>query len=142
MKRCHQTCMMFLRSFALALVAILTSSCAVLDALDAMPIPTLATEIPTLTPTIVWFPPSVTPTLGAAATPKPPTPEMRPGLGSTILTDDFSNPRLWDIATSDQGSAEVNDNRLILSAQSKVYKLSLRTASSFAPMRWRITASR
>jgi hypothetical protein len=51
---------------------------------------------------------------------------MRPGIGSTTLTDDFSDPSLWDIATSDQASADINDNRLILSAQSKVYMLSLR----------------
>jgi hypothetical protein len=126
MKRCHQTHVMFLRSLALALAAILTSSCAVLDALNATPTPSPVAAPPTLTPTIVWFPPSATPSLGAAATPKPPTPEMRPGIGSTTLTDDFSDPSLWDIATSDQGSAEINDNRLILSAQSKSYMLSLR----------------
>ncbi len=126
MKRCHQTYVMFLRSLALALAVILTSSCAVLDALNATPTPSPVAAPPTLTPTIVWFPPSATPSLGAAATPKPPTPEMRPGIGSTTLTDDFSDPSLWDIATSDQGSAEINDRRLILSAQSKAYMLSLR----------------
>ncbi len=118
--------MIFLYLLLLMLVVTLTSSCVVLDALIATPIPTLVPEIPTLTPTIVWFPPSETPTPGAPATPKPPTPEMRPGLGSTILTDDFSDPSLWDIASSDMGSAEINDNRLILSAKSKVYMLSLR----------------
>lgn len=118
--------MMFLQTLILVLFAGLTSSCTVLDILNATPIPTPVTETPTLTPTIVWFPPSVTPTLGAAATPKPPTPEMRPGIGSTILTDDFSDPSLWDIATSDQASADINNNRLILSVQSKVYMISLR----------------
>lgn len=121
--------MMFLMSLlwaaALAMIFLL-SSCAVLDALIVPPAPILVTETPSLTPTIVWFPPSVTPTQGVAATPKPPTPEMRPGIGSTTLADDFSDPSLWDIATSDQGSADINDNRLILSAQGKVYMLSLR----------------
>jgi hypothetical protein len=126
MKLCHQTHMMFLRSLVLALVAILTSSCAVLDALNTTPIPSPVTSTPTLTPTIVWFPPSVTPTLGAAATPKPPTPEMRPGIGSTTLTDTFSDPTLWNTAKSDQAGADINDNRLILSAESKVYIFSLR----------------
>jgi hypothetical protein len=126
MKYCHQRRMILLRTLVLVPFAILAASCSVLDALNATPIPTLATETPTLTPTIVWFPPSVTPTLGAAATPKPPTPEMRPGIGSTTLADDFSDPSLWNLATSDQGSADINDNRLILSAQSKVYMFSLR----------------
>ncbi len=128
--------MMFLRFFILTLVAGLTSSCSVLDLLNAAPIPVPVTETPapSATPTIVWFPPSVTPTLGAAATPKPPTPEMRPSMGDTILTDDFSKPALWDTAVSDQASADINDNRLILSVQSKVYMISLRrdlTADDF-----------
>jgi hypothetical protein len=129
MKFCHQTTMIFLRTLVLVLVAGLISSCAALDvlnSLNATPIPTPVTEMPTLTPTIVWFPPSVTPTQGAAATPKPPTPEMRPGIGKTTLTDDFSDSSLWNTAISEQGSAEVNDNRLILAAQSKVYMFSLR----------------
>jgi hypothetical protein len=110
---------------ALAMTFLL-SSCAVLDALNATPTPTVVTETPTLTPTIVWFPPTITPTLGAVATPKPPTPEKRPGIGETALTDDFSDPSLWNLPTSDWAGAEINDNRLILSAQSKVYINSLR----------------
>ncbi len=135
--------MIFLRTLVLAFVAGLTSSCAVLDVVDALnatPIPTLATETPTLTPTFVWFPPSATPTLGAAATPKPPTPEMRPDIGKTILSDDFSDPDLWNTAVSDQGSAEVNSNRLILAAQSKVYMLSLRRDFSAGNFYAEITA--
>jgi hypothetical protein len=97
-----------------------------LDALNATPAPILLTETPQPTSTIVWFPPSATPTLGASSTQKPPTPEMRPGIGTTTLTDEFSDPSLWDTATSDQASAEINSNRLILSAQSKMYVISLR----------------
>jgi hypothetical protein len=51
---------------------------------------------------------------------------MRPGIGSTYLTDNFSDPTLWDTAKADQASADINDNRLILSVQSKVYMISLR----------------
>jgi hypothetical protein len=105
-----------------------------LDELNTTPIPVLSTETPLPTPTIDWFPASATPTLGALSTQKPPTPEMRPGLGATTLTDDFSDPSLWDTATSDQASADIDSNRLILSAQSKVYMISLRrelTASDY-----------
>jgi hypothetical protein len=118
--------MMFLRFFRLLLIAGFTSSCAVLDALNTTPVPILATETPQPTPTINWFPASATPTLGAFSTKKPPTPEMRPGLGTTYLTDDFSDPSLWDTATSDQASAEIDSNRLNLSVQSNVYMVSLR----------------
>jgi hypothetical protein len=126
MKTCHQIHMMYLRIFLLLLIAAFTSSCAVLDVWNATPAPILLTETPLPTSTIDWFPASATPTLGALSTPKPPTPEMRPGIGSTTLTDDFSDPTLWDIATSDNASAEMDSNRLILSAESKVYMLSLR----------------
>lgn len=51
---------------------------------------------------------------------------MRPGLGITTLTDNFSDPSLWDTATSDQASAEIDNNRLNLSVESKLYMISLR----------------
>jgi hypothetical protein len=110
------------------------SSCAVLDALNATPTPVPLTETPIPTPTIDWFPASATPTQGVIPTQIPATPEMRPGLGATILTDDFSDPFLWDTATSDQGSANIDNNRLNLSVESQVYMISLRhdlTASDY-----------
>jgi hypothetical protein len=134
MKSCHQIYMMFLRLSILILVAGFGSSCAALDALNATPAPIVWTETPQPTPTINWFPPSATPTLGALSTPIPPTPEMRPGIGPTTLTDNFSDLSLWDTAASDQASAEINDNRLNLSAESQVYIISLRhelTASDY-----------
>ena len=51
---------------------------------------------------------------------------MRPGLGTEILTDDFSRASRWDIASSDEASAAIKNNRLTLSVQSEVYMLSLR----------------
>jgi hypothetical protein len=142
MKRCHKTRMIFLRLVISVLFAGLMNSCAVLDALLSAPAPLSNTETPTVavTPTIVWFPPTVTPTLGAVATPRPPTPEMRPGIGSTSLTDDFSDPKLWDTSASDQASAAVNDNLLILSAQPKIYMLSLRHGLSAGDYYAEITA--
>lgn len=113
-----------IRAFALAMM-ILTSSCAQLDAILATPIPLTATETPLPTPTINWFPPSATPTLITLPT-KAPTPEMRPGLGAEIITDDFSRASRWDIASSDEASAAIKNNRLTLSVQSEVYMLSLR----------------
>jgi hypothetical protein len=104
------------------------TSCAALDALDALnatPIPIIPTETPLPTATIVWFPPSATPSAQPFST-YAPTPEMRPGLGSTFLTDDFSDRFLWDIAASDQASADIQDNRLTLAVQSQVYMTSMR----------------
>ena len=102
--------------------------------MNATPTPIIATETPLPTPTIVWFPAFGHSHAGSFIHPKPPTPEMRPGLGTTTLTDEFSDPSLWDTATSDQASADIDNNRLNLSAQSKVYMISLRhelTASDY-----------
>jgi len=51
---------------------------------------------------------------------------MRPGLGAAILTDDFSTSTLWDIAASDEASAGIDGNSLLIAAQSGVYMTSLR----------------
>jgi len=101
------------------------TSCSTLDVWLATPLPPTQTETPLPTATINWFPASVTPTLQVLST-NPPTPEMRPGLGDEILTDDFSDPALWSLAASDQASADIKNNRLTLSVQSEVYMLSLR----------------
>jgi hypothetical protein len=106
-------------------MTLLITSCAVLDSMNATPVEIPATETPIPTATINWFPPSATPTFQILAT-KSPTPEMRPGLGASVVTDDFSDPALWDIASSDQASAIMEDNHLTLAAQSGVYMLSLR----------------
>jgi hypothetical protein len=125
MKSCHQIHMMFLRFLILILIAGFGSSCAALDAFIGTPLPPFTTDTPLPTATIVWFPPSMTPSPQAFST-YPPTPEMRPGVGTLFLTDEFSDKSLWDIAASDQGSAAIENNQLTLAAQSKVYMLSLR----------------
>lgn len=113
-----------LRAGALATTLLLTA-CSTLDAILATPIPPTQTETPLPTATINWFPASATPTPQVLPT-NPPTPEMRPGLGNEILTDDFSDPSLWDTAASSQASADIQNNHLTLAVQSKVYILSLR----------------
>ena len=72
-----------------------------------------ATETPLPSPTIVWFPPSATPSPQALAT-QIPTPEQKPGIGAITLTDDFSSPDLWNPASSNEGSAIISDNHLTL----------------------------
>ncbi|MDH5605645.1 MAG: hypothetical protein OEY93_02045 [Anaerolineae bacterium] len=78
------------------------------------PTPT-ATTAPTLTatPTIVWFPPTSTPTRQVTVTPAP-TEELRPGVGSLILADDFSNGEEWSLVETASTSAAVVNNHLTL----------------------------
>jgi hypothetical protein len=86
------------------------------------PIPT---ETATPTQTIVWFPPSATSTQLMVPT-QTGTPEMNPGVGGVLLEDDFSDDEVWDIATSDTGSAAINRNRLTLAVQPGYYLASMR----------------
>jgi len=87
--------------------------------------PPMLTDTPIPTQTIVWFPPSATPTLLAFPT-YTATPEMGPGIGAETLSDDFSDDSIWDTATSNQGSAAISRNRLTLAVQPKYYLASMR----------------
>jgi hypothetical protein len=109
---------------AITLATTLLTSCTTLDAFNAAaPIPVTLTETALPTATIVWFPPSPSP---QAYSTYAPTPEMRPGLSTILLNDNFSDPFLWDTAISDQASADIQNNRLTLAVQSDVTMTSLR----------------
>ncbi len=122
----------------------LLEACSVLElpAATALPSEDAPVSIPmeiTPTPTIDWFP--MTPT----ASPAPyathtATPEMRPGIGQTTLSDSFSDEELWDTAVSDKGSASIDRNRLTLAVQSQVYMISLRHKLNLTDFYAEITA--
>ena len=116
---------LFVKFSILLTIAACASSCFALDSILATPTPVTVLQPPPPSPTIVWFPPSATPTLQVLST-RAATPEMRPGLGDIFLTDKLSSSSPWDTATSDEASAEIDDNRLNVAAQSGVYMVSLR----------------
>jgi hypothetical protein len=100
----------------LALCASL-AACAGLGDLNMIPVaPLPASETPLPSATIVWFPPSATPSPRVFPT-YTSTPERKPDVGGVILSDDFSDPDEWNTAASDQGSAAVSRNRLTLAVQ-------------------------
>ncbi len=98
------------------------------------------TETATPTPTIIWFPPSATPTLLTVPT-YTGTPEMSPGIGKVTLRDDFSDDFVWDTAVSDNGSAVINHNRLTLAVQPDYYLSSMRRQMPLSDFYAEITAS-
>ncbi len=102
---------------ALALCLVLSAALSSCDALPATGTPSPSPIPATETPTIVWFPPTRTPTFTPTYLP-PPTIEPPPGLGSLIFADDFSNPSLWNAASSASASAGLTNNRLSLSLTS------------------------
>ena len=81
------------------------------------------TSTGTSTPTIIWFPPTNTPTEFPTQTIVP-TEEYHTGVGDLIFSDSFDSlagtgttpqPKLWDTSTSSWASATLNRNRLVLS---------------------------
>ena len=109
------------------------------------PIEPTATPVPTDTPaasataTIVWFPPSATPTLMAFPT-YTGTPEMSPGIGGRTLRDDFSDEAVWDTAASENASAAIAKNRLALAVQPGYYVSSMRRELPLSDFYAEITA--
>ena len=95
---------------------------------------------PPPSPTIVWFQPSATPAPQTLST-QLPTPEQKPGVGALTITDDFSSPALWDVASSNEGSAIVNDNQLTLAVSPGIYIMSLRQQLVLSNFYAELTAS-
>src|SRR5512144_900652 len=111
--------MRLLQAFPLLSGLLLLVACQPLAATlpTATPVPT---DAATPTPTIVWFPPSATPTLLAIPT-YTATPEMSPGIGTLTLSDDFSEESVWDTATSNNGSATIGRHTLSLAVEPGYY---------------------
>lgn len=103
---------------------LLLNACLPSDSTPASESP-LPSDTPPPTQTIAWFPASATPTLNAIAT-YTATPEMNPGIGIQILQDNFTDETAWDTAVSDQASATIKDQRLILAVEPGVSIASLR----------------
>ena len=114
------------------------SACSPLESIPPTETP-LPSDTPPPTATIIWFPPSATPTLKVLPT-NTPAPEMELELGSVLLTDDFSNDEAWDTATSDQGTAAINRNLLTLAAQPGIYLVSMNREALLTDFYAEITA--
>jgi hypothetical protein len=119
-------------------MTLLLVACLPLDLVEPTETP-VPTETATPTPTIVWFPPSATATQLAMPT-HTGTPEMNPGIGEVTLKDNFTNKTVWDIATSDNGSASINHNRLTLAVQPGYYLASMRRELPLSDFYAEITA--
>lgn len=98
---------------------------------------------PTMTPspsaTIVWFPPSATPTPVFIPT-RAPTPEQKPGVGEVLLRDDFSSPELWNTTAASQVRVEVSQGHLTIAVGPGLSTFSLRQKATFTDFYAEITA--
>jgi len=109
---------------ALLAMTLILSACLPLNSIPATE-PPLPSDTPPPTATIVWFPPSATPTLNALPT-YTSTPEMNPGIGEQIIADNFSDDSVWDTVSSDQASAIIKNKHLTLAVEPGVSVASLR----------------
>jgi hypothetical protein len=96
----------------------LLAACASLPGITPEPTGTAApaaTLTPQPTATIVWFPPTHTPTPPPTpAEPEPPTAEPRPGLGIVAQEDTFSTNSSWLTGALLGGTAEIGNHSLSL----------------------------
>jgi len=113
--------------------------------LPGTPIPATPTEIPTatqtFTPTVVWFPPTATWTPFPTVVPSPAT-ELRAGVGSVLLRDDFAAADHWLTGYGGQGSIALGLDELTLAvSQPQGYLFSFRDEPVFEDFYAEITAS-
>jgi hypothetical protein len=93
----------------------------------------------TLTPTIVWFPPSETPTLYPTQVVTP-TPNMRPDTGDILFEDDFSSKSGWSLTQTDEGSIAYGINELTIAiGETNAYFYSIREQPVFSDFYLEIT---
>jgi hypothetical protein len=92
------------------------------------------------TPTIVWFPPTDTPT-PAPTQVVTPTPDLRGDLGEILLRDDFSAQGHWQVGRSPAGSMAFGDGEFTLAvAEPKSGLASLRDSPNLTDFYVEVTA--
>jgi hypothetical protein len=113
--------------FLLAAILIFSSCSTPVVSVDDTPgSPSLSLDTSTPTATIIWFPDTPTwtpfPTIEISA-----TPQLFPGMGGQIYTDDFSDLQTWSFATSESGGSNniiLKRNRLTLAINQSPARLS------------------
>lgn len=94
----------------------------------------------TPSPTIDWFPVTETPTNVPTTEPSP-TPNLRPGVGSIVLRDDFEEGEVWSQVTTTNSSVTVISDRLTLAlSRPSSFLFTLRNKPVFTDFYAEITA--
>ena len=125
---------------SMGLMMILLSACLTPTPLSPLPTDT-PTPTPTPTSTVIWFPPTST------STPIPtvvqtPTPELRPGIGTNLLSDDFKTIERWRAGNPGNGTVALGMNEISLAiTQPRGYLFSFRDEPNLDNFYLEITAS-
>jgi hypothetical protein len=121
------------------LLIILCSACTASPTTFIFPTDTLRPPTNTVTPTIVWFPPTATQTVF----PTPiitPTVDMRPKIGRILFEDNFTDPNAWTLNQSDLGSVALGKSELTIAiAETNAYLFSIRAEPKFTDFYLEIT---
>ncbi len=108
----------FLLIGSIILVWLMTlSGCSNLSPVEEVPTATFtATETEMPTPTVDWFPATLTPTLPArpSPTPQPTLEDTRDGITELLIEDDFTDEKLWETLQSPAGNIAFGTNNLTL----------------------------
>jgi hypothetical protein len=134
-----------LHRFALSWLLFLLSACLPTrtpePSPEAISLLSTATSQPSLTPTVVWFPPTATytPIPTRAVTP---TPDRKPGIGEQLLSDDFTDAKPWQLGRTAEGSLALGKGELTIAiASPKAYLFSVRQEPVLDDFYAEITAS-
>ncbi|MCS7010625.1 MAG: hypothetical protein NZL98_04600 [Anaerolineales bacterium] len=105
-------------------LSVLTALLALLACAEFSPVltPTSPPPLPSETPTILWFPPTNTPTPRPTVT-LAPTEEVVPGIGSLLFEDAFDADSPWDLTPPGKAAAQVQNGSLVLSLASGPQRL-------------------
>ncbi len=127
--------------FSYSLLIILFTGCIAVPSATLLPTDTPEPPAVTVTPTIVWFPPTTTPTAFPTAAITP-TPDMRPKLGDILFKDDFSDGKAWQLSQTESGSIALGKNELTIAIGETNATLStIREQPLFTDFYLEITAS-
>jgi hypothetical protein len=127
----------------LGLAAGALSACLSIPAAFPTEVPATSPAAPTetVTPTIIWFPPTPTSTIVPTQAITP-TVDVRPNIGEVIFEDDFTRPELWALAASESGSVALGQREITLAiSQPDIYLFSLRQNPLLKNFYIEITAS-
>ncbi len=113
-------------SFSVILTLLLNACAETSQPILATPSLAPVTEA-TATPTIVWFPPTATPTIFATYVPTQ-VKQSPPGMGSLILTDDFSDLSNWSYAAATGNGS----NSIIVERNRLTFAINVPPASLFS----------
>ncbi|MBT3391871.1 MAG: hypothetical protein HN413_15845 [Chloroflexi bacterium] len=129
-----------MKHIPIILITLLLTAC-----LPLQDLPDLPTETPaptqTATPTVIWFPPTETPTPGPTLLPSE-TPVLRPEVGTLLYSDSFASSAGWTLLTTVNSNISVANNEITLAlSQPKSSLFSVQEGYFFSDFYAEITTS-